>query len=425
MDNISLQHARYLKILSMVFAAMSLVIVMANVLVDPARIYNIITVEGFNRIKPKAGEYRMFWKIAHLERQKPPVVFLGNSRTEVGINPMSAVAQQVINPELKRFNAAIPASTIYGVKRYMQHLAEVGAGSDNVIIGIDYVLFRKSNQLSSRAGYSQYEPVFSVAESGEPQPFHQLDMYLRTLLSFDMFSASLRTVSDQDEEEDDLSPYGYSLNQQMDSRIMKRKSPRDCFLREERIWIAANSRDSAVTDSYLFDDGMRDFQTIIDIARAHNIRLLFFITPTHVSLQYLEGSTGAAQNHLAAWKRAVTDAVAASNAQHPAQPPIQLWDFSVVNDVIAEPVPDEKNDHLMQWYLDPSHYRDRLGDMVLQTLFTGKPSLTPAGEAFGYLLTPETVEQVNELHHASLLRWQAQQPEQYLALKTRIASVSQ
>jgi hypothetical protein len=418
------QQKRYLKTFAVVFFAMAALMAGTNFLVDPAGIYDVVLINGVNRIKTKAGEYRMYWKIGHLESYKPPVVFLGNSRTEVGINPVSATAQSVISPSLQRFNAAIPASTIYGVKRYMQHVAEVGAASDTVVIGIDYVLFRKSNQLASRAGYSQYESLFATGDDGEPQPFHRLELFSRTLFSLDVFGSSLHTVLHQTDEYDDLGPDGHSLNRQMEKRIMKRKSPRACFLREEQVWITANAKENIAPGSYAFDDGMHDFQAIIDTARAHKIRLLLYITPTHVDLQYLEGSTGAPQKNLAAWKKAVTDAVATSNARYPQQPAIQLWDFSIVNDVIAEPVPDEKNDHLMKWYLDPSHYRDALGDLVLETLFTGKPSVTPAGAPFGYLLTPDTVAQVNELHHESLLRWQAQQPEQYQELKARIASIS-
>jgi hypothetical protein len=367
----------------------------------------------------------MFWKIGYLESSKPAVVFLGNSRTEVGINPVSVVAQQVIDPSLERFNAAIPASTIYGVKRYMQHMAYVGAGSNTVVIGIDYVLFRKSNQLASRLGYGQYETLFSIKENGELQPFHRLDLFSRTLFSLDVFGASLHTMLHQSSDYDDLSPYGYSQNSQMDEKIMKRKSPRTCFLREEQVWITSYVKSTTMADDYAFDDGMQDFQAILDIAHIHNIRLLLYITPTHVNLQYLEGGAGAQQEHLAQWKQAVTDAVAASNSRYPEKKPVELWDFSVVNDVLAEPMPDEKNDKFMQWYLDPSHYREALGDMVLQTIFTGKPSVTPAGSVFGYRLTPDTVAQVNALYQDSLLRWQQQQSEQYSALKARIASASQ
>lgn len=62
-----------------------------------------------------------------------------------------------------------------------------------------------------------------------------------------------------------------------------------------------------------------------------------------------------------------------------------VWDFSGYNSITSEPVSNG-----MKNYLDSSHYRKNVGDLVINCLFSYQEEKVPAD--FGTLITPANVE---------------------------------
>ena len=115
---------------------------------------------------------------------------------------------------------------------------------------------------------------------------------------------------------------------------------------------------------------------MIRVAQAEGIRVVLFISPVHA----LQLETMRALNLFGTfeqWKRDVTLVVGQRAT---------LWDFSGYNRFTTEPLPEDKSP--MRWYRESSHYREELGDLVLDRL--ADPGAGPAD--FGTQLTPGNVE---------------------------------
>jgi hypothetical protein len=92
-------------------------------------------------------------------------------------------------------------------------------------------------------------------------------------------------------------------------------------------------------------------------------------------------------------KRELVAYLAADAARHPGAPAFPLWDFSGYSSVTTEPLPDAGSRAEMRFYWDSSHFKERVGDWVLdRVLATVSTPDAPPPADFGVLLTPDSVE---------------------------------
>ncbi len=406
----------YLKYFVLTALLLSLPLAAFNFIIDPVNVYGIVNIEGFNRVKPELDKYKAIWKSSYLKKQKPKLVFFGSSRVELGINPISEIAQQHIPQDKTRFNSAIAASCIYWTMRFVQQAIDSG-GTQEMVIGIDYGQCRNSARKNDLENFSNFEKVLSVDAKGNSQPFHVLDMFNHTLFSLDALDASLKTLKKQNIKYQRNSPYGHILNERFLRSILRKRSLLEYFHKEEDIIIDNHLR--STPEDYDFDRGMKCLYSIIELAKKNNIRLTLFINPTHARLQHLDLLFNS-KNQPDDWKRAVVKAVKDADDSYPDTHPITVWDFSIINDMTAEPLPRDKQ-ALMTWYFDPSHFNEKLGDLVIKVIFTGEPARTPKGQQFGFLLTEENIEDQIRMHHRSINNWKANQAEAFQELEFKIA----
>ena len=116
---------------------------------------------------------------------------------------------------------------------------------------------------------------------------------------------------------------------------------------------------------------LQDLKEIVRITEAHQVRLVLFINPLHKNV-FLD--SGADLNR---FKRALSRLSG-------------FYDFSGVNSVTT----DNFN------YLETSHYRGRVGDLVIARIFNDRTVDVP--EDFGRWVTQDNIE-----HHLKALRQQA------------------
>ena len=91
------------------------------------------------------------------------------------------------------------------------------------------------------------------------------------------------------------------------------------------------------------------------------------------------------------WKRVLARIAAEANRSSNI-PRVQLWDFSGYNAINVEPVPGPTyRTTATHWYWEAGHFKQELGDVMLQRMFAEPDRLADA--AIGVKLTPENVEQ--------------------------------
>jgi hypothetical protein len=125
----------------------------------------------------------------------------------------------------------------------------------------------------------------------------------------------------------------------------------------------------------------------LDRAQSQGTQVFLLFPPVHAA--YLEGMAEIGLwEHYENGKRHLVELAARQNRAAPRQSAIMVWDFSGFTGLVAEPPPRPGSNHPMMWYLDPLHFRETLGNIVLDRIFDH----TQYHAEFGVVLTPETIE---------------------------------
>ena len=134
-------------------------------------------------------------------------------------------------------------------------------------------------------------------------------------------------------------------------------------------------------------------EKIIDFCRTHDIALTIFLTPSHVHQLEIAAATGGWQA-IERGKRALVERVEKDQQRYPDRLPIPVFDFSAYSFITTEPLPEKGSRQEMNYYWESSHFKEIVGDMVLDRLLGSSRADRQIAEDFGVRLTRETIEQV-------------------------------
>ena len=87
-----------------------------------------------------------------------------------------------------------------------------------------------------------------------------------------------------------------------------------------------------------------------------------------------------------------------------------VWSFSGYNSITTEPISDN-----MKNYIDPSHYRSEVGDLIINRLQKHQQEKVP--NDFGILLTSDNVEFHLKKVRADREAWAVKNPEEVNLVK--------
>jgi hypothetical protein len=363
-----------------------------NAAVDPYGIVNWIVRSGFNSAKPAQQQRIKLVKAADIRRVRPRAIVLGTSRSHIGL--------RMSHPGWKaspRYNAAFDGATLEESYAYLQH-AEAIAPLQQVVLGID------TWQLEENP--TNVRPDFDSTLLARPQePWTKLRMRvsdLRLLLSVDTLTESLVTIHAQNSVE----PNWFAADgQRLGPKFFRRpgedyeaKGPRAYFLAVDRQEIGfklppAQTGYSSVSAS--IPEAVNSFEflrRIVGFCRENRIDLRIFITPAHAHQIEIAHAMGE-WDRIEKGKRDLVALLARDAGAH-GMPSAPLWDFSGDSSVTDEPLPPAQDRREMRYYWDSSHFKEEVGDWVLDRLFaTVRPGHEMPGD-FGQLLTLANIETV-------------------------------
>ncbi len=355
--------------------------------VDPYRMYGTAPVHGWTELKPRSYEQAEIAKTYQLERIKPETLLLGNSRVEVGFDPDSLLWPSEARPV---FNAALAGRDLSSAFDMLMDSVAVHPPR-TVIVGLDFLDFlKKPDTLPWPVPVRRAEERrLLVDEDGNRNPDRRLQGLrdrLRTTLTIDALTDSLKTLLDQDTAKSvTMTPNGFNPLHEYQV-FVHRSGYHELFAQKndiyEREYSALPKPDFA--DQLAFANS-RYLVKLIALARRAHIRLVVFIHPYHSD--YLDIIRRAQLwPSFENWKRAlvkVRDDAAGSDAAN-----VPLYDFSGYNRFSTEPVPPSGDQSTeMRWYWELGHYKSALGDEMLRVIMNGETS-------FGRLLTRDNIEDV-------------------------------
>lgn len=148
------------------------------------------------------------------------------------------------------------------------------------------------------------------------------------------------------------------------------------------------------------------FRFMIRKAYAEGTDLRLFITPLHAAVRTTINALGLGERY-AYWLTELTR-INEEEASKAGRQPFPLWDFSTINSITTEPIPETGDRSPMRWFWEVSHYRKKTGDLILdRVLDLRDPS--PAGPAdFGMRLTTANIDAQLASDAIGLAKWTAQ-----------------
>jgi hypothetical protein len=389
--------AKYCAMVALAALALLAAVAVFNAVIDPFGMYFLVNVKGFNAYKPDIYTRVRLFKAYGVMRVRPQTIILGTSRSHIGFRCSHKAFARIEGP---CYNLAFDGATSKEMFLFLRH-AEAVRPLRHVLLGLDpYHL--APGPVSTRP---DFDPLVLFDPDRVALP-RWLTGDLRLLTSLDTLKASLETLKAQDANQPSwFGPDGQRLGELYFRKVdpeFAHLGPRgylDLVDRREvgfqTDWMVAAAQRKA---SHRPDPPFNDDETslayvrrIIEFCREHDIDLRIVITPAHAhQMEIMAASSG--WQELETKKRALVRLVAEDAAQHPGQAPFPVFDFGGYSSITEEPLPPPGSREEMKYYWDSSHFKQIVGDYVLDRVYGVSSPTRQAPKDFGIRLTPAAIE---------------------------------
>jgi hypothetical protein len=335
-----------------------------NYIVDPYLTHQWDT-PAVQRLRPPRERLSVWSKTYAVARYRPEVVYLGNSRTEVGMPaPLPPFEGRAV------FNGALSGASAGDVMAMARHVLNVSL-PEVVVWGVDAPSF------SLVVGTHDFDRDL-VATGGNYFAQRAL-LNIKRSLTVDMTRDSLMLLAGRFGSvcRSSLALYGQHDEQCLANRIGG--------------WGGTASAVAPRVSEYVRGAGpskeaMSEFVDVLSTMCQRAIRVRLYVNPTHAMTQdalYWSGKWAGMEQ----WLRTMTERVAHARVNGC---DARLYDFSGFNSVTTEAIPQASQRKEMQYYWEPSHYRANVGRMIIQRMFGGEDDV--AADDFGIELRPEMLD---------------------------------
>ncbi|MCW1885848.1 hypothetical protein OKA04_14000 [Luteolibacter flavescens] len=308
--------------------------------------------------------YQRTGKAGIAEAQPWKVAFFGSSRIDIAFDP--ALPQWNGTPAV---NLAVSAGTLPETAPILHYTLE-RAPLEMAIVGIDIGDLLGGNSPIKSTGFM--ESPFN------PDGNH-LEQSLRYYAGISSFESAVQTIINKSKNRlPEYTPLGHRLRHQETVDVAK-VIQRDAISHALRVTRRRKANPPAEPN----ETKAEKLRQILKETKEHNCRLVLVIPPSHATYLGVFYHQGDPDPTFSKDRIAIARMVAESNAQFPAAPPAIIWDFNDFHPFNAEKVPMDASK--MHWWLDGTHARKALGDVMLARIM-GWP-VEPAGADFGFQLT--------------------------------------
>jgi hypothetical protein len=326
-----------------------------NLVIDPYGMIDSPTFVGINRLKVEQANHVRLFKAIDIIRFKPKTILLGSSTTMLGLTPNHPALLDRKNA----YNLGILGGNMYELRRYLHHVITNQPQLKQVVIGLDFYMLN---------GLRKNAPDFT--EGILDKTLIPLQNVLDVIFSVQVFASSKRTIA-ANIEEPEVIPYFFKG--QSRERVFTNDSMKNITMIERFTMMIKNYfTDPGYYKSYLLSQNfLNEFKTMIHLCQQHHIDLKLFISPVHAT-QLEAIHVAGLWSDLEQSKREITKI-------------IPVWDFSDYNSITTEPISND-----MKNFIDGVHYRQEVGDLVLNRLFHYREETVP--QDFGVWMTQANIE---------------------------------
>ena len=333
-----------------------------NYCVDPYLIHQWDTAT-VQRLRPAREKLSAWGKTYALARERPRVVYIGNSRTELGLP-----ASLPLFAGTGVFNAALSGASLGDAAAMATHAMHVSR-LDTVVWGIDAPSF------SMVLGTLDFDRAL-VADEGEGAYFMRRSLLnVKRALTVDMTRDAIGVLSGS---------FGAVCRSALAFRGQRDD---DCIADHMAGWGGTRAAVNPRLREFMRGDGptgaaLATFDAALRALCARQVRVRVYLNPTHALMHealHWRGKWAALEQ----WEGALASLAADQRARGC---DLRLYDFSGYNSVTTEALPAPGSMAAMRYYWEPSHYRANVGRMLMQRMFGGAGDVAP--DDFGVELLP-------------------------------------
>lgn len=394
-----------------------------NAFIDPFNMYNSLKVEGININKPAVYSRMRLYKAFEVKRVKPQTIILGSSRTHLGISCKHEALQELDKP---CYNLAFDGATAKEMYYYLLH-ANAISSLKNVILGLDlyHISFAPANVRSDFDDLLLYSG--SLTDWLKP-----IAADLRVISSFDAIYASIQTIVAQSKPE----PLWFSSDGQRIGEVFFRRvqptfvkdGARAYFDEIDRQEIRdqiqpefTSLKKRSLRPSDPNETSISYVKRIIEFCRDKNIDLRIFITPSHAHQSEISAALWE-DDSLTSGKRSLVEILTYNNLKNENKLPIKLFDFSGYSVITTEDLPPEDSKKEMDYYWDSSHFKQVVGDYVLDRLFNITPDNSVVKD-FGVELKADNIDAILEKQKLARIKYRKEHFAEIAKLRSLISGL--
>lgn len=347
-----------------------------NFLVDYQRVFRVTEIPGFNQKKPFADNWP-YWleslrrkKAREIEEGDYDTIILGSSRVMAGLDPRHpAFGNRSV------YNAGLQLSNMYENYQVFKFAREH--------LNLQQIVL----ELSLSDFSDQRTEVFDFNRSKFAGPKH-LPLQIIETLSWENLEYSLKTIKfNMAGKNIVLDPYKFIQG----FRVRTDKYNLNHRKRFNQYALGFLGEDGYPGFQYS-QDKLKLFRKLVRECQDNNIKLYLFISPVHarqIELMRVSGIFPVFEQ----WKRDLVNILAEEklNPQNSGNS-LVLWDFSGYNSITSEAIPAANDRTQMKWYLESSHYKKELGDMVLDRVLNYPKTPKHFSQDFGIIINSNNIE---------------------------------
>jgi hypothetical protein len=398
-----------------------------NAVVDPYGMYRLCRIEGFNVLKPAIYHRVRLFKAYDVRRIKPSAIVLGSSRSHLGIRVTHEGWDPTATP---RYNLAFDGATTKEMYFYLRHAYSIHP-LKQVVLGLD--TYHPMQAPSSTR--PDFNPQLLCRQRSMICALKMALEDLKLLASTDTLRASIVTLRSQNSGEPewfaaDGQRVGELFFRQVEGNF--RECPRTYFEKTDEMEVGFKLEGrslpsdknihqvSATPHTELYGETSLGYiKRIIEFCRDRGIDLRLFITPEHAHQMEISAEIGQ-WSSIEKGKRDLVDLLAQDAAKHPGAPQIPLYDFSGYNSVTTEDLPDVGSKAEMKYYWESSHFKEIVGDFVLDRLFGVSHLTRPVPPDFGVQLTVDTVDSALDRIRLERISYRMKHPQDVARIRSLV-----
>jgi hypothetical protein len=359
-------------------AVLALLAIGLNLLVDPYELFGTPRLAHLSLLKPGPKNHALLAKTYQEARAHPVTVLIGSSSTHIGFDVGAPTWPASMRPI---YNYGIPGGYATSTSLHSLQEAIANGGIKNAIVSLDFQNFFVPEGPSG--ALSDDDRRYRRLADGSPNPYRALqvanDMFL-SLTTMGALVDSTKTIIGQSNPALlNLAANGSSTESDFVDAA-RSDGMHDLFAQKDDFELErAAALKKVMADWQGPLPNLDIIRGIIALARAHDVKLTFVITPHHADALEIYWRMGL-------WPRVEQLKTELGAVVAEGGGDVQLWDFLDYSPFSTEAIPtagDRRTE--TQWFWEPTHFKKQLGAIMIGNMFGADVP------AFGAKLMPETV----------------------------------